>query len=559
MAKFTDFFKFITPNQQTTEIQNQQGVDGQYASYGNYTWYQRLVQGSATRLTRYREYDLMDNDVEVARALDIIAEEMTTKNDKTDLPFDIEIQGEDGQGTLSDIEVMTLRTAARHWGTIHDWDNRLFKIARNTVKFGDCFFRRLDNYKKWEWIPPSNVLAAVVDVHDVTKIVGYQVRTDTKTPKAPGGITAVTQSQQHSTEYLAADQIIRFSLNDDMSDSAPFGESVLRPVYRTHKQKELLEDAILIYRIQRAPERRVFYIDVGKMPPQRVKQYLETIKNEIKQKKIPSAGGGYGGDQMESVYNPTSMTEDYYFAQRPDGRGSKVETLPGGEGLGEITDLDYFMDKVFRGLRVPVSWMKYGRGNDAPFQDGKVGTAYIEELRFALFVERLQGYVERVIDDEFKRYLRGANISIDPTLYKLRMPEPTNFGKYRQQELDGALLNMVSLADGVSYLAKRFVLTRFLQLTDDEVVTNEFLLRQEKGLDKSCADKDLPELYRHDEQGLAIGGGGMGGGGMGGLPPGDMGGLPPGEEGIPGEEGAGGEPGAEGGAPPPEGGAPPPG
>jgi len=418
MAKFTDFFRFVTPTPQTTDIQNQQGIDGQYASYGNYTWYQRLVQGSATRLTRYREYELMDNDVEVARALDIIAEEMSSQATATELPFEIEVQGEDGQGTLEDLELLTLRTAIRHWSNLHDWDNRLFKIARNTIKFGDCFFRRRNDHKKWEWVPPSNVLAAVVDATDVTKIIGFQVRTDTKEPRAPGGLTPVSQGQQQTSEYVSADDVVRFTLNDDMSETAPFGESVLRTVYKTHKQKELLEDAIIIYRIQRAPERRVFYIDVGKMPPQRVKQYLETFKNEIKQKRIPSANGGLQPDQVESVYNPTSMTEDYYLAQRPDGRGSKIETLPGGQGLGEITDLDYFMDKVFRGLRVPVSWMRYGRGNDALTNDGKPGNSYVEELRFGLFVERLQGYVEKVMDEQFKRYLRSANISIDPTLSK---------------------------------------------------------------------------------------------------------------------------------------------
>ena len=202
--------------------------------------------------------------------------------------------------------------------------------------------------------------------------------------------------------------MIVFSLNDDISESAPFGESVLRAIYRAQKQKELLEDAILIYRIQRAPERRVFYIDVGKMPPQRVKSYLEGIKNEIRQRKIPTAGGGV--DQVDSVYNPQSMSEDFFFAQRPDGRGSKVETLPGGQGLGELADLEYFQWKVFRGLRIPLSYMREGT-DGATANDGKVGTAYIQELRFAMYVKRLQGYVSRVIDAEFKRYLRQTGMA----------------------------------------------------------------------------------------------------------------------------------------------------
>ena len=563
MAKITDYFRIVTQKPETTAVQDSQGVDGQYASYGNYTWYQRLVQGSATRLTRYREYDIMDNDVEVTRALDTIAEEMTGKNTKTDLVLDIDIQAEDGQDVPDNI-VLTARAALRHWSNIHDFHNKLFKIARNTIKYGDCFFKKDTNHKTWEWIPPNNILAAVVDAEDVTKIVGYQIRTDTKKPRSAGGsggagtpgMTTVSMGQDYHTEYLPAGQVVRFTLNDDMSESAPFGDSVLRSVYRSHKQKQLLEDAIIIYRIQRAPERRVFYIDVGKMPPQRVKTYLETIKNEIRQKKIPSMQGGQSS--IDSVYNPQSMTEDFFFASRPDGRGSKVETLPGGQGLGELSDLDYFADKVLRGLRVPISWMKPG-AEGAIFNDGKVGASYIEEQQFAKFVKRLQGYIEKVIDDEFKRYLRACNINIDESYYKLKLPDPNNFEKYRQADMDSTLLSSYSNADGIQYLAKRFILSRYLQLSEDEIITNEMLLRQEKGLDPDGGDADLPTIYGAGDEGLGIGGG-LGGGG--GLPPLGGAAAPGGEAGgleLGGEAGAtpgGAVPAGGGGTPAPTGGTP---
>ncbi len=519
MAKFTDYFRIVTPKADTTAVQDSQGVDGQYASYGNYTWYQRLVQGSATRLTRYREYDIMDNDIEVTRALDTIAEEMTGRNIKTNLALDIDLQAEDGQDIPDNI-VLTVRAALRHWSTIHDFHNKLFKVARNTIKYGDCFFRKNTGHTPWEWIPPNNILAAVVDAEDVTKIVGYQIRTDTKKPRTAGGaggagtpgMTTVSMGQDYHTEYLPASQIVRFTLNDDMSESAPFGDSILRSVYRSHKQKQLLEDAIIIYRIQRAPERRVFYIDVGKMPPQRVKSYLETIKNEIRQKKIPSMQGGQSS--IDSVYNPQSMTEDFFFASRPDGRGSKVETLPGGQGLGELSDLDYFADKVLRGLRVPISWMKPGT-DGAIFNDGKLGASYIEEQQFAKFVRRLQGYIEKVIDEEFKKYLRVCNIDIDDTYYKLKLPEPNNYEKYRQADMDSALLSSYGTADGITYLSKRFVMSRYLQLSEDEIITNEMLLRQERGMDVNGGQADYPEIYgAGEEQGLGLGGSLGGGGGM---------------------------------------------
>jgi hypothetical protein len=476
----------------------------------------------------------MDQDIEVTRALDTIAEEMTGRNTKTNLPMDIDIQSEDGQDIPDNI-VLTIRAALRHWGSVHDFHNKLFNISRNTIKYGDCFFRKENNHKKWEWIPPSNVLAAVVDAEDVTKVVGYQVRTDTKMPKT-GGSPGISTSQDYHAEYIPAEQVVRFTLNDDMSTSAPFGDSVLRSVYRTHKQKQLLEDAIIIYRIQRAPERRVFYIDVGKMPPQRVKTYLETIKNEIRQKKIPTMQGGQ--NSIDSSYNPQSMTEDFFFASRPDGRGSKVETLPGGQGLGELSDLDYFADKVLRGLRVPISWMKPG-SEGAIFNDGKLGASYIEEQQFAKFVKRLQSYIETTIDKEFKSYLRTCNINIDESFYKLKFPEPNNYEKYRQADMDNTLLSSYGSADGVQYLSKRFILSRYLQLSEDEIITNEMLLRQEKGLNINGGDSDLPTIYGAggEDAGLGIGGG-MGGMG-GGLPP--MSGSPTSELDMGGEPGTGSE------------------
>jgi hypothetical protein len=323
-----------------------------------------------------------------------------------------------------------------------------------------------------------------------------------------------------------------------MSDTAPFGESVLRPVYRSHKQKELLEDSVLIYRIQRAPERRVFYIDVGKMPPQRVKAYLEQVKNEIRQKKVPSINGGQM--EVDSVYNPQSMSEDFFFASRPDGRGSKVETLPGGQGLGELADLEYFQRKVWRGLRVPASYMIEQQDGGQIWNDGKVGVAYIQELRFCLFVMRLQSALAAEIDREFKAYLRTCDIQIDETMYEIRLPEPSNFGKYKQLEVDGQLLSAYGTADGITYMSKRFILKKYLQLSEDEIILNERMLREEKGLNPN--DDDITQLYAAPVEGGPMGGG-FGGAPMGmtsgntGMP--GMEGMPGAEGGMPGAEGAG--------------------
>lgn len=723
MAKFTDYYKFITPQTATTIVQDSQSIDGASASFGQYSWQNRLVQGSYSRVTRYREYENMDADAEVARALDIIAEEMCSTSAIDQLPLEVVINGEDGQQTMSEIELLTVKTALREWCNLHQWNSRLFKVCRNTIKYGDCIFRKKSVFERWEWIPPGNVMGAVVDADNVTKVRGFQVRNDTKEPRPIGGVLAAVGSgaDADNTSIIPSTNIVRFAIDDDMSDSAPFGDSVLRPVVKAFKQKDMLEDSILIYRIQRAPERRVFKIEVGKMPPQRIKQFLETIKNEFRQKKVPTTLNGQ--DQMESVYNPLSTQEDFWFAKTPTG-GSDVTILPGGclamdtevvlldgsvktvaeladdyeqgienwtfstdpqsgeivpgvvswagvtqssaqvvrltfsngeqlictpdhkfpilgqglvradqlaiggemipfqyafedgehcvyqrpfkewvsvaslvdsvevipptsfqqlsqydsfanrnipfvkhvkltaretlaaeievgtltidvdedlhdhhnfslaigiftqnSNLGEITDLDYWANKVIRGLRVPVSWMQFGRGNDAQSSDGRPGQSYVEEIRFALFVERLQQHINRTMDEEFKLYLSACNILVDKSRFYIKLLEPMNFRQYRQVEIDQMLLSNLQTADQIQYLSKRYILSRFLQLDENDITTNELLAHQERGLVKT-PKADIVELYGAEAAGVTMGsdfGGGGGGGFSGGGGDFDMG------------------------------------
>lgn len=540
MSKFEGYFKVVSPKPGVTTMTDNQNI-GDQGVYANYTWYQRLIQGSASRITRYREYDLMDNDVEIARSLDTIAEEMIGSDPNSDLPLELVIHQDKSSSDIPSSTVMTLRAALRYWIALHDWNVRLFKIARVTVKYGDCFFIRKKETGRWEYMHPKNVVAAIVDDRDLTRVLGWQVKRETKTPNSPYN-QPVGHFGSYSNELVdtfSADEVVWFTLNDDIAETAPFGESILRAVYRAQKQKELLEDAIIIYRIQRAPERRVFYIDVGKMPPQRVKAYLEQVKNDIRQRKVPTTGGGV--DQVDSVYNPQTMGEDFFFAQRPDGRGSKVESLPGGQGLGEMADLEYFQWKVFRGLRIPLSFMREGQDN-AIMSDGKTGVAYIQELRFAMYIKRLQRYISRVMDKEFKRYLRAANITVDNALFEIKLPDPENFGIYRQQQLDNDLLTTYNNANSIEHLSKRFSSKKYLRLTDEEILLNERLRAEELGLDPDDPETKLKIYGPQQEEGMGgMGGTGMVAGGMGGGFGGGFGGAEGGlEVGLGG--GMGGEP-----------------
>ena len=222
-----------------------------------------------------------------------------------------------------------------------------------------------------------------------------------------------------------------------------------------------------------------FYVDVGNMPSHLAMQFVERVKTEIHQRRIPSQTGG-GTNVIDSSYNPLSINEDYFFPQTAEGRGSKVETLPGGTNLGEIDDLRYFTNKLVRGLRIPSSYLPTGADDSAAqYNDGRVGTAYIQELRFNTYCERLQNLLVEDFDAEFKRYLLERGVNIDVTMFDLKFQPPQNFASYRQAEIDNARVPTYTQMAAIPYMSNRFALKRFLGMTDEELAENERLWREE--------------------------------------------------------------------------------
>jgi hypothetical protein len=179
------------------------------------------------------------------------------------------------------------------------------------------------------------------------------------------------------------------------------------------------------------------------------------------------------------------MLEDYFFAQTADGRGSKVDTLPGGDNLGQIDDLRYFNNKLLRGLRIPSSYLPSGpEDGSAMYNDGKVGIAYIQEYRFARYVERLQKQVEEDLDFEFKMFLKHRGIEIDPGDFCIRFTPPMNFSSYRELQLDAERATLYSQVQSIPHLSNQFKLKKYLGLTEDEMKQNEALWRAENGYEK---------------------------------------------------------------------------
>jgi len=207
--------------------------------------------------------------------------------------------------------------------------------------------------------------------------------------------------------------------------------------------------------------------------------FVERVKNEIQQRRIPSSTGG-GTSVIDASYNPLSTNEDYFFPQTAEGRGSKVDTLAGGTNLGEITDLRFFTNKLFRALRIPAAYLPTGIEEAAnTIADGKVGTAYIQELRFNEYCKRLQSNISETFDLEFKIWLDSQGVNIDNSLFELKFNTPQNFAAYRQAELDTARAAVYTQVVQIPHLSKRFSLKRFLGLTQEEITENERLWREE--------------------------------------------------------------------------------
>lgn len=491
MSKWTTYWRIVTPPSRKTSYSQPSTVnmdDGMnlntagYAAFSTVSWFTNLMKGATARLQRYKQYDAMDQG-DVSRALDIIAEEISNGDKRTGLPFIIDYQIEENQ-EVPDTTVTTLRASVRHWSKFHSLNKRIFNIARIMVKYGDCFFRKTSDTKKWEYIDPTRVIG--IEIDEEGNKVAYHIR-----PSSFRNTVGVNKGGSESVEITPAAAMIHFTLSDDTADTAPFGLSILQAAFKDHQKLSMLEDSSIIYRLVRAPERRVFYIDVGNMPAQRVKQYIEGIRNDIRQKRMPNTSNA---NQTDSQYNPESIQEDYFFPTTAGGRGSRVETLPGG-GSWEIPELDYFLNKVFRALRVPTSYMKGPDAQGSQYSDGKVGIAYIEELRFANYIERLQNCVEEVLDEQFKTYLQVTGINIDADIFRLQLPEPQNFALYRQAALDADMISTFNSIEGVKFLSRRFILKRYLGLTEDDIQMNEALIKQERSIEDQSMVDELQQIY----------------------------------------------------------------
>ena len=505
MAGWKKYFKTSNLPTNISPLGGGKPVDPGYKNYQSQL--PEVYTGQPNRVERYNQYEQMDMDSEVNAALDILAEFCSQKNMENHTAFTVKFKE-----PPTDNEIKIINEQLQQWVALNEFNKRIFKIVRNVFKYGDQVFIRDPENFKLMWTEMSKVTKVIVNEGEGKKPEQYLIKdinpnfqnltvtavstTDTYVnhPQTGGPSGAYVQPQApfgggsrfshaRNEAVISAEHVVHISLTEGLDVYWPFGNSVLENIFKVFKQKELLEDSIIIYRVQRAPERRIFKIDVGNMPSHMAMAFVERIKNEIHQRRIPTqTGSGTGQNMMDATYKPLSQNEDYFFPVTADGRGSSVETFPGGQNLGEITDLRFFTNKLFRGLRIPSSYLPTGAEDGSmTYNDGRVGTALIQEWRFNQYCQRLQAMIADKLDSEFKLFMRWRGFNIDGSLFDLQFNEPQNFAQYRQADIDAARIQNYTALEQVPYLSKRFLMKRYLGMTEQEISENEKAWAEERG------------------------------------------------------------------------------
>ena len=266
--------------------------------------------------------------------------------------------------------------------------------------------------------------------------------------------------------------------------------SHLNKAIKPVNQLRMIEDALVIYRISRAPERRIFYIDVGNLPKVKAEAYLKDVMNRYRNKLVYDAKTG----EIRDDRNHMSMLEDFWLPRREGGRGTEITTLPGGSNLGEIDDIQYFQKKLYRSLNVPVSRLAEETG----FQIGRSDNITRDELKFTKFVQRLRKKFSNLFSDMLKTQLvlKGV-IAVEewPAIKELLQfdyLQDGHFTELKNAELMQGRLDMLGTIESYvgTYFSKEYVRKHILRMSDDEIQEIEDQIKDEEGGENGDPDTD---------------------------------------------------------------------
>ena len=400
--------------------------------------------GTYDRMARYSDFSEMEYTPEIASALDIYSEESVSA-DEAGKTLHIYSDNVNIQNILEDLFYETLNVEFH----MSSW-------VRNLVKYGDCFLFN-------DVHPKHGVINCYpLPISEVEREEGFD-------PNDPMAVRFrwVTQGNQVLENWQVSH--MRLLGNDAF---LPYGSSVLEPARRIWRQMILLEDAMLVHRIVRAPGRKVFYIDVGNVPPEEVANYMEQAQSSLKRSSIVDKQTG----RVDLRYNPLSVDEDYFIPVRGGDSGTKIDPIAGDTIAGETQDVEYIQKKLFAALKIPKAYLGYDEGL------GAKATLSQEDIRFSRTIARIQRTVLSEMNKLAIVHLYCNGFSNEDLLdFKLMLSNPSTLAQQQKLELYKSRFETATAALGTAGLVDRtWVQKNILRLSDDDIKSIRTGLQNDK-------------------------------------------------------------------------------
>ena len=484
---------------------NEDGVDHYLTSgfFGSYVDIEGVYKTEFDLIKRYREMALHP---EVDSAIEDIVNEAIV-SDSNDTPVQIDLDNLNASDGIK----KSVREEFKTILDLLDFDKKAHEIYRNWYVDGRLFYHKVIDLKnpqegiqelryidamkiryirqvKKEKKDPNNLLRNPnkdnpmdFEFPEIEEYFSYNPKL-----QYPTGTSGYASQASNKGIKIAKDSITYCSsgLVDRNKGSTL---SYLHKAIKSLNQLRMIEDSLVIYRLSRAPERRIFYIDVGNLPKVKAEQYLRDVMMRYRNKMVYDANTGEMRDDKKHM----SMLEDFWLPRREGGRGTEISTLPGGQNLGEITDIEYFKKKLYRSLNVPPSRMD-GEGG---FNLGRSSEILRDELKFTKFVARLRKRFSNMFNDMLKTQLILKNI-ITPEDWD-RMSEhiqydflyDNHFSELKDAELMNERLALAQVAEPYvgKYYSQDYVRRKILRQTDEEI------LEQDRLIEKEIADGTIPD------------------------------------------------------------------
>jgi len=441
--------------------------------------------GAYDRMSRYSDFSEMEATPEIASALDIYAEE-TASQDDTGRVLHVYSENRAIQELLTNLfdDVLNVNFNLPMW-------------VRNLCKYGDFFlFNDVD--------PKYGVLNAYpIPIAEIEREEGYD-------PQDPMAVRFrwITRGNQTLENW----QVTHFRLlgNDAF---LPYGASVLESARRIWRQLILIEDAMLVYRIVRAPERRIFYIDVGNVPPEEIENYMQQAQTSLKRNKAIDQTTG----RLDLRYNPLAVDDDYFIPVRGGESGTKIDTLAGGQNAAAVEDVQYIQKKLFAALKIPKAYLGYDE------EIGAKATLAQEDIRFSRTIARIQKVIISELNKMAMIHLYSHGFTDDELLnFHLSLNNPSSVAQLQKLELIKTKFEIAGAAPEGA-VDRQWIRKNILGLTDEEILK----IKEGRKADKiEDAEVEAAKPEGGEEGGAEAGAADTG------APPGgeEAGGAPPGGE-----------------------------